>query len=131
LMAGSVLADDSKISPDLQPLLSNPSASVNVIVQYNGAPPQTCTSGGGILGLVGGVVCTLVSVVKIVVNVVFTLVNAVAGTMLAGDVVTLSNQSNVAYISLDRSVNATLDYVGDAVNAPMAWNAGLNGTGVG
>src|SRR6476659_6573013 len=84
LMAGSVLADDAKISPDLRPLLSNPNTSVNVIVQYNSAPQQTCGSGGGLLGgLVGGVVCTLVGVVKIAVNVVFTLVNAVAGTMLA------------------------------------------------
>src|SRR6266480_621890 len=131
LAVGSAFADNSKISPDLLPLLANPSQSVNVIVQYNSAPQQTCSSGGGLLGIVGGLVCTVVSVVKIVGSVLFGLINAVAGTMLAGDVVTLSNQSNVNYISLDRPLQASLDYADGAVNAPMAWNSGLNGSGVG
>src|SRR5216684_3778586 len=125
LTACLAVADNSKISPDLLPLLSNPSNTVNVIVQYNTAP-QTC-----IVGLLGGIVCTTVSIVGGVVNTVFGLINAVAGSMLAGDVITLSNQSNVNYISLDRQVGATLDYTADAVNAPLAWNSGLNGTGVG
>src|SRR4051812_43308552 len=45
------LADDSKISPDLLPLVSsNVSTRVNVIVQYT-SPPQTCSTGllGGLL----------------------------------------------------------------------------------
>src|SRR5260370_368877 len=50
LMAvGSAFADNSKISPDLLPLLSNPTNTVNVIVQYNTTPPQhqqTCSRGG-------------------------------------------------------------------------------------
>ena len=33
--AGQAFADNSKISPDLQPLLANPSNKINVIVQYN------------------------------------------------------------------------------------------------
>src|SRR5207249_118246 len=115
LVAGSVFADNSKISPDLLPLLANPSQTVNVIVQYN-TPPQTCTSGG----LLGGLICTVVNVLGGVVNIVFTLINAVSATILAGDVVNLSNQSNVAYISLDRNVVAALDYADSAVNAPMA-----------
>ena len=132
LAVGSAYADNSKISPDLLPLLSNPTNTVNVIVQYNSPPPQpTCTSGGGLLGIVGGLVCTVVSVVNILGSVVFGLINAVAGTMQAGDVLTLSNQSNVNYISLDRPLHASLDYADSAVNAPMAWNSGLNGTGVG
>ena len=109
LAVGSAFADNSKISPDLLPLLANPSQSVNVIVQYSSAPQQTCSSGGGLLGIVGGLVCTVVSVVKIVGSVLFGLINAVAGTMLAGDVVTLSNQSNVNYISLDRPLQASLE----------------------
>jgi serine protease AprX len=118
-------ADNSKISSDLQPLLANPSNAVNVIVQYNA--PQGCSGGG----LLGGLLCSVVNLLGGVVNVVFTLINGVAGTMNAGDVLALSNQSNVSYISLDRPVIATLDYTADAVNAPYAWNSGLDGTGVG
>jgi len=38
------LADNSKISLDLQPLLANPSNNINVIVQYNTSPASL--SGG-------------------------------------------------------------------------------------
>src|SRR5579859_6993418 len=95
LVAQAAFADNSKISPDLLPLLSNPANKVNVIVQYNTAPSQqqTCTTGGGLLGLVGGVVCTVVNLAG---GVVFGLINAVAGTLQVGDVITLSNQPNVA-----------------------------------
>jgi serine protease AprX len=115
----SAFANESKISPDLQPLLQQPSAKINVIVQYN-TPPAAG-------GLLGGVINLLDSVV----NLVFTLIPAVAATLHPTDVITLSNQSNVAYISLDRSLGATLDYSAGAVNAPAAWAAGLDGTGVG
>ena len=125
LATGSAFADNSKISPDLIPLLANPSNTVNVIVQYSA--PLGCDDSS----LLGGLTCPAVNLLGGVVNVVFTLINGVAGTMQASDVLTLSNQSNVAYISLDRAVNATLDYTDDAVNAPFAWNSGLDGSGVG
>src|SRR6266849_6493485 len=124
LVAGSAFADNSKISPDLLPLLANPSNKVNVIVQYNSSQSQ-CS--GGLLG----VLCPVVNLLGGVVRIVFSLINAVAATLLPGDVITLSNQSNVAYISLDRNVGATLDYADGAVNAPLAWNSGLDGTGIG
>ena len=38
ITTAAALADNSKISPDLLPLLANPANKVNVIVQYN-APP--------------------------------------------------------------------------------------------
>src|SRR5713226_8748414 len=88
LAAGSAFADNSKISPDLLPLLANPSNSVNVIVQYN-SPPQTCTGGG----LLGPILCLPINLLGGIVHVVFSLINAISGTMLAGDVITLSNQS--------------------------------------
>ena len=131
LTASSAVADDSKISPDLLPLLSNPTNTVNVVVQYNTAPPQqpqTCSGGGGLLGIVGGLLCTVINILD---SVVFGLINAVAGTMHAGDVITLSNQSDVNYISLDRPLNASLDYTTEAADVPIAWNSGLNGAGVG
>jgi serine protease AprX len=127
LLAVSALADSSKISSDLLPLLSNPSSSVNVIVQYKTAPQQTCTSGE----LVGGITCSVVNSVGLTVKTVFSLINAVSGTIQVGDLMALSNQTNVSYISLDRPVAALLDYSTGAVNAPVAWNSGLNGTGVG
>src|SRR5689334_25275975 len=100
-LTGAAFADNSKISPDLLPLLSNPNTPLNVIVQYN-TPPQTCTS-GGLLDL-GGLLCTVVKIVGGVVNVVLSVINAVSATVLAGNIIDLSNQSNVVYISLDRSV---------------------------
>ena len=122
-LANTAFADNSKISPDLLPLLTNSSGKVNVIVQYK-ALPQGCSGQSGVgacaANLLGGVVSQ-----------VFTLINSVAGTMLAGDVTVLSNQSNVSYISLDRVLTAALDYSTEAVNAPVAWNSGWDGTGVG
>jgi len=126
LLASGAFANNSKISPDLQPLLANPSNTVNVIVQYN-SPPQACSGGG----LVAGLLCPTFNLLGGVVKDVFTLINAVAGTMAAGNVVALSNQPNVTYISLDRPLGATLDYSTAGVNAPVAWSSGWDGTGVG
>jgi serine protease AprX len=106
-------------------LIGSRSGSVNVIVQYNS--PQSCSAGG----LLGGLLCPVVNLLGGVVNTVFSLLNAVAATVPVANLVAISNQSNVAYISLDRSVNASLDYTSDAVNAPYAWNSGLDGTGIG
>ena len=52
IMAVSAFADNSKISPDLQALLSNPSNKLGVIVQYNTPVPSTAANGlvGGLLG---------------------------------------------------------------------------------
>jgi serine protease AprX len=119
-------ADYSKISPDLKPLLANPSNQINVIVQYNSSP-QTCVSSG----LLGGLVCTTVNLLGGVVKVVFSLINAVTSTLLPGDILSLSDQSNVTYISVDRSVQGSLDYTAAGVNAPYAWSSGWDGTGVG
>src|ERR1700693_5317466 len=85
--------DDSKISPDLLPLLANPSKTVNVVVQYNSSP-QTCSNSG----LLGSLVCTVVNIVGGVVTSVFSLINAVSATVQAGSIIDLSNQSNVSYI---------------------------------
>lgn len=122
--AGQAFADNSKISPDLQPLLANPSNTINVIVQYN-TPPQS--SGGLLGGLVGGVV----NLVGGVLNTVFSLIPAVSATLHPSDILAVSNQPNVTYISLDRQLGATLDYTAAAVSAPTAWSYGLDGSGVG
>jgi serine protease AprX len=51
--------------------------------------------------------------------------------MKPADVVTASNQANVAYISPNRTVAASLDYSTEGANATLAWRSGLDGTGVG
>jgi serine protease AprX len=126
LLTAASAADYSKISPDLKPLLANSSNNINVIVQYNSAP-QTCVS----TGLLGGLVCTTVNLLGGVVKVVFSLINAVSATLLPGDILSLSDQSNVAYISLDRPVQGVLDYTATAVSASYAWSSGWDGSGVG
>ena len=82
-------------------------------------------------GLVGGLVGTVVNLLGGVLNVVFSLIPAVSATLHPSDIIAVSNQSNVSYISLDRPVGASLDYAEATVNAPVAWNFGLDGTGVG
>jgi serine protease AprX len=127
LLAATAFADNSKISPDLQPLLNNPSQTVDVVIQYS-SPPQTCSSGG----LLGGLLCTVVHLVGGTLHIVFSLLNAVSATMTVSDVINTSNQSNVSYISLDRPVAGMVDYSVAAVNATgLASNYGLDGSGIG
>ena len=61
-LASTAFANNSKISPDLQPLLANPPNRVNVIVQYNSAP--VCS--GGVLTM--GPPCTTVNLLGGLVN---------------------------------------------------------------
>jgi serine protease AprX len=125
VLASTAFANNAKISPDLQSLLSNPAGNLNVIVQYNSAAP--CSGSG----LVGGISCPSIKLLNGVVSQVFSLINAVAVAMPAAQVTTLSNQANVSYISLDRPMLPTLDYSNEAVNAPVAWSSGWDGTGIG
>jgi serine protease AprX len=125
ILASTAFANNAKISPDLQSLLSNPSSNVNVIVQYNS--PLPC-SGGGLSGIIS---CPGITLPGGILNQVFSVINAVAGTIPASGVTALSNQPNVSYISLDRPLLATLDYSAAAVGAPAAWNSGWDGTGIG
>ncbi len=130
LLASQAFADNSKISPDLLPLLANPSNKINVIVQYN-TPPQQQSSGGLLGGLLGGLVGGVVNLLGGVLNIVFSLIPAVSATLHPSDILAVSNQSNVAYISPDRALGASLDYTAAAVSAPAAWSSGLDGSGVG
>src|SRR5579862_9522213 len=79
LIAGRAFADNSKISPDLQPLLANTSSKINVIVQYSTPPQQP--SGGLLGGLLGGVVNLLGGVL----NTIFSLIPAVSATLQPSD----------------------------------------------
>ena len=122
LLACSAFANNSKISPDLRPLLTNAANNVNVIVQYNSPLCPAVTA---------GTPCPAINLLGGVVKEVFTVISAVAVTLPAASVTTLSNKPNVTYISVDRSLGAALDYSANGVNAPVAWNGGWDGTGIG
>src|SRR5271168_1751896 len=105
------LAQNSKISPDLQALLAKSTGNINVIVQYGSA----VQSGGGALLAVPSP-RTLTSIIAPVANEIFSIINAASFSLTGNDILNLANQSNVTYISLDRSLTATLDYSTAAVN---------------
>ncbi len=92
----AAFADNSKISPDLQQVLAKSPASTKVIVQYNSPLPTAGLLGGllgGVLTLVGGLV-----------NTVFSLIPALSATLTGSQILSLSNESAISYISLDRAV---------------------------
>src|SRR5438270_1297179 len=99
----TLLADNSKISPDLQNLISTD--QTQVVVQY---APGTQLSCSGILGLVG---CVLNDVVKLGGAVLgqLPIVNGLVASLDHNGIVSLSNQANVVYISKDRSLTPFFD----------------------
>ena len=101
LLASTALANNAKISPDLQSVLSNPAAKVNVIVQYNSHLP--CS------GVVGSTSCPFVNLLGGVVNQVFSLINAVAGTVATGDVVFTLNSTSYRSVLLNSQGYAEID----------------------
>lgn len=121
----AMFADNSKISPDLQ--TSTSTGQVQVVIQYVPGTQVTCS---GLLGLVG---CLLNDVVKLGGTIVgqLPLVNGLVATLDHNGIVSLSNQSNVAYISKDRSLTPFFDNAAPAVNAQAAWNSNFNGSGIG
>lgn len=97
-------ADTSKISPDLQ---GYSKSTARVVVQYNNPPGLLDLQ--GLLGLAGSILDSL------------PLVNGLVADLPLAKIVSLSNQSNVKYISLDRQLTPTLSNAAPAVNAPAAW----------
>ncbi len=121
----SLFADNSKISPDLQN--STSTSQTQVVVQY---APGTQLSCSGILGLVG---CVLNDVVKLGGAVLgqLPIVNGLVASLDHNGIVSLSNQSNVVYISKDRSLTPFFDNAGPAINASAAWQSNYTGAGIG
>jgi serine protease AprX len=106
-------ANQSKLSPDLQAATA---PSVRVVVQYNQAPGLLDLN---LLGTLGSILNSL------------PLVNAVAAELPLANVLTLSNQANVKYISLDRVLAPNLSNAAPAINAYAAWQSGYTGAGIG
>ena len=111
----SLFADNSKISPDLQN--SSSTSQQRVVVQY---APGTQLSCNGLLGLLG---CVLNDVVKLGGAILgqLPLVNGLVASLDHNGIVSLSNQSNVVYISKDRPLTPFFDNAATAVNASVAW----------
>src|SRR6266853_2171126 len=118
-------ADDSKISPELRNLPSNQQAQV--IVQY---APGTQVSCSGLLGLVD---CLVDDIVKLGGTILgqLPLVNGVVALLDGNGIVSLSNHSNVVYISQDRPLIPSVNNAASAVNAEFAWQSNYTGAGVG
>src|SRR6202034_1111298 len=118
-------ADDSKIAPELRGYPSNQHA--NIIVQY---APGTQVSCSGLLGLVD---CLLNDILKLGGTILgdLPLVNGVVAQLDGNGIVSLSNQSNVVYISPDRALTPALSNAAPAINAFSAWQSGYTGAGIG
>jgi len=121
----SVFGDSSKISPDLQN--SSSTSKVQVVVQY---APGTQLSCSGLLGLVG---CVVNDVLKLGGTVLgqLPIVNGLVASLDYNGIVSLSNQSNVVYISKDRPLTPFFDNAAPAVNASAAWQSNYTGAGIG
>ena len=116
LLAGSfAFAQSPKIAPDLAGL--NPKSKAKVIIQYRHAPADAdhrdvVNRGGSFtrhLHLINGDVYTLP----------------------ASALAALANNPRVAYISPDRKISGKLDLTTATVNAPVAWQSNLDGSGIG
>ena len=121
----TLLADTSKISPDLQN--STYTGQTQVVVQYAPGTQVNCT---GLLGLVN---CLVNDVVKLGGAILgqLPLINGVVATLDHNGIVSLSNQSNVVYISKDRPLAPSFDNAAPAVNASAAWQSNYTGSGIG
>ena len=121
----AMFADNSKISPDLQN--STSTAKVQVVIQY---APGTQVSCSGLLGLVD---CLVNDVVKLGGTILGQLpvVNSVVALLDHNGIVSLSNQSNVLYISKDRTLTPFFDNAAPSVNASAAWKSNYTGAGIG
>src|ERR1700731_2035067 len=96
-------ADDSKISPELRNL--PPNQQVQVIVQY---APGTQLNCSGLFGPLRGHL---------------PLINGVVALLDGNAVQSLSNQSNVLYISQDRPLTPSDDNANAAIDADFPWQS--------
>src|SRR6266571_350037 len=121
----SLLADNSKVSPDLQS--STYTGQTQVVIQYAPGTQVTCS---GIFGLVD---CLVNDVVRLGGTILgqLPLVNGVVALLDHNGIVSLSNQSNVVYISKDRPLAPFFDNAAPAVNASAAWQSNYTGSGIG
>ncbi len=107
----------ARISPDLAAIMANKSGAMRVIVQYKNAPATKQFSKASLRGA------------KL--NSSLSLIRGGAFTMSAAAIRALANDSDVAFISPDRTLKGMDDLTDSAVGVSTAWNSGYDGTGVG
>jgi len=105
----------SRVSKDA--MAADPSSTVQVIIQWK--IPASPARQKKIAILRGTVVAE------------FSSTNSGLYRLNSTALATLENDTDVAYISIDRKVKHKLDLTAAAVNAQAAWGAGLTGIGVG
>src|SRR5207245_10955586 len=110
----SEFADDSKISPDLK---GKGGDTVEVIVQITTTPTEKHKAK---IANHGGEVKSVLHSMK-----------AFAASVPTAKLAALSDDPEVRYISPNRQLKPHLDNTVAAVNAQIAWNYGLDGSGIG
>src|SRR5258708_1136446 len=118
-------ADNSKIASELPNQPSTQQAQV--IVQY---APGTTVSCSGLFGLIDCLVNDILRLGGQILSQI-PIINGVVALLDGNGIQTLSNNSNVVYISLDRPLQPTLSNAASAVNAEFAWQSNYTGAGVG
>jgi serine protease AprX len=113
--ASLAFGQSAKVARDLQNL--RPTTSVDVIVQFTQVP--TARHHQKVIARGGKLRAELKSI------------KGGAYTMPAEAIEDLAKDPEVTHISADHKLGALLDLSADAVNAASAWQAGLDGTGIG
>lgn len=116
-----LLADGSKTSSDLQ------TGVQQVIIQYTAHGHEACKQ------FLGVVDCLVNDIQQLGGQVIKRLpeVHALVALLDSNGITILSKNPDVIYISKDRKVTALADDATAAVNAPVAWQSGYTGAGVG
>jgi len=126
LVAGTLAyAEDSKISPELR---NQPATQqTQVIVQYAPGTQINCS------GILGFVFCVVDGILKLGGKILgsLPLINGVVALLDGNGIQSLSNQSNVLYISADRPLAPSLSNAASAINAEFAWQSNYTGAGIG
>ena len=102
-----------KLAPDLP---GDPNATVDVIIQFKTPPTKQELKQLGAYGQM---------------KKIFHGINAVNLQLSMSTVQAMENDPNVLYVSPNRTANGSLDIVTATVNAPLVWQLGFDGSGVG
>ncbi len=107
-------ASNSKIAPDLS---SKVAAEADVIIQFNGAAPETMD--------------TAIKAKQGKLTAQYTGMKAARYTVPASSLAAIAAMPEVAYISPNRPLSGHVDLATKAVNADLPWRLGFTGKGVG
>lgn len=123
--SAAALADDAKISPDLRGYTST--TKIPVIVQFSSSAQVSCSSLLGILNCLTNTILNLGG--DLLAD--LPLVNGVLAELDGDQIVSLSNNASVTYISADRSLGTLSNDAAASINASAAWRSNYTGSGIG